>query len=135
MTEIFTLHPQLNADTFAVCDLPLCTVRLMNDADHPWVILIPKRPNITEIFDLTSADQATLYAEITATAQVMKSHFNAHKMNIGALGNMVPQLHIHIIARQKTDPTFPNPVWGNSALIPYTNTEQDKILAELQGIL
>ena len=132
---MFELHPQLQADTIPIKDLDICTVLLMNDSNYPWLILVPKRPNIREIFELSQAEQDTVNREISHVAKALNTHFKADKMNIGALGNMVPQLHIHIIARHKTDPTFPNPVWGNAIPIPYTETELKTLKQTLNQIL
>ena len=134
MTE-FTLHSQLSADTIHVTDLNICTVLLMNDSNYPWVILVPKRHNIREIFELSPPEQDTVNREVSRVSQALNTEFNAHKMNIGALGNMVPQLHIHVIVRHKTDPTFPAPVWGNSSAIPYLDDELESMLETLRTII
>ena len=134
MTE-FILHPQLSADTVHVTDLDICTVLLMNDSNYPWVILVPKRNNIREIFELSPTEQDTVNREVSRVSQALNTEFNADKMNIGALGNMVPQLHIHVIVRHKTDPTFPAPVWGNSSAIPYLEGELENMLVTLRRII
>lgn len=131
----FQLHHQLKADTIYIKDLEICTVRLMNDSTYPWVILVPKRPNKKEIFELSQSEQDIVNREISTTAKTLNHHFKAEKMNIATLGNMVPQLHIHVIARHKTDPTFPAPVWGNTMVIPYTEAELQKIVEVLRDIL
>ena len=134
MTD-FQLHPQLSADTIHVTDLNICTVLLMNDSNYPWVILVPKRDNIREIFELSPNEQDTVNREVSRVSHALNTEFNADKMNIGALGNMVPQLHIHVIARHKTDPTFPAPVWGNSSAIPYLDNELENMLETLRTII
>ncbi|HEY2110919.1 MAG TPA: HIT domain-containing protein, partial [Dongiaceae bacterium] len=111
MSNPFTLHPRLAADTVALGDWPLCRLLLMNDARFPWVILVPARPELREIHDLPPAERATLIEEIARASALMQQAFAADKMNVAALGNQVPQLHIHVIARVASDPAWPNPVW------------------------
>jgi diadenosine tetraphosphate (Ap4A) HIT family hydrolase len=103
---------QLQHDTIFIGELPLCNVLLMNNAMFPWVILVPKRMEITEIMDLPQAERTILMEEIAATSKVMKETYWPDKINVAALGNVVPQLHIHVIARFKTDDVWPEPVWG-----------------------
>jgi diadenosine tetraphosphate (Ap4A) HIT family hydrolase len=131
MPEAFALHPQIVADTLPAFELNLCTVRLMNARALPWLILVPKRPGIREIIDLEPPDQATLWDEITTTAAKLKAACNPHKLNIAALGNVVPQLHVHIVARYENDPAWPKPVWGNLPMDPY-GEDHPPILALLQ---
>jgi diadenosine tetraphosphate (Ap4A) HIT family hydrolase len=114
MSNAFTLHPRLAADTIALGDWPLCRLLLMNDARFPWVILVPARPDLREIHDLPPAERATLIEEIARASALMQQAFKADKMNVAALGNQVPQLHIHIIARFAADPAWPNPVWEST---------------------
>lgn len=118
----FLLHPRLSADTIPVADLPLCRLLLMNDSRFPWVILTPRRENIREIFELPAEDRAALMDEIAAVSQTLQSLTAADKMNVAALGNIVPQLHIHIIARFAGDCAWPNPVWGSGTAQPYGET-------------
>ena len=108
----FELHPQLEADTATVTRLQLCEVRRMNDRRYPWLILIPQRPGVCEIHELDEPAQRLLWQEIAAVSERMQRHAAAEKMNVAALGNMVPQLHIHVIARFASDPAWPAPVWG-----------------------
>ena len=115
----FTLHPKLEADTKQVLDLPLCRVRLMNDARFPWLILVPRRPDIREIHALDSADRFQVMEEICGCAAALEHDVGAQKMNVAALGNMVPQLHIHVIARFETDDAWPGPVWSAGEAVPY----------------
>jgi len=110
----FTLHPQLAADTIPIGDLPLCRVLLMNNRHFPWLILVPMREGLRELFDLSDADYPAVMEEVRDTAKKFAGLTNAHKMNIAALGNIVPQLHIHIIARHTHDAAWPNPVWNTS---------------------
>jgi diadenosine tetraphosphate (Ap4A) HIT family hydrolase len=115
----FELHPQLAADTHPVGDLPLCRVLLMDDANWPWVILVPRRPDLREICELSDADQHTLIRESSLVASNLIELFNADKLNVAALGNQVPQLHLHHIVRHTYDPAWPKPVWGALPRQPY----------------
>jgi len=119
MTEDFTLHERLAADTVALADWPLCRVLLMKDAGYPWLILVPRRPGLKEFHDMAEADLAQATAEICRASRALQSRFAPDKINIGALGNMVPQLHIHVIARFRDDPAWPGPVWGAQPAVPY----------------
>ena len=114
MPDAFTLHPRLAADTIALGDWPLCRLLLMNDGRFPWVILVPARPDLREIHDLTPPERATLIEEIARVSALMQQVFKADKMNVAALGNQVPQLHIHVIARFAADSAWPNPVWEST---------------------
>ncbi|MDH2296507.1 HIT family protein [Cobetia sp. 29-18-1] len=115
----FNLHPQLDADTHFVADLPLCTVRLMNDARYPWLVLIPRRDAIREIYELDSSAQQQLWQETTQLGELLMTVSGGEKLNIGALGNMVPQLHMHVIARRSDDEAWPGPVWGVGTAEPH----------------
>jgi diadenosine tetraphosphate (Ap4A) HIT family hydrolase len=110
----WSLHPQLRNDTVAVGDLPLSRVLAMNDADFPWLIVVPRRAGATEMIDL-GPEQATLMDEIAAASRALKDETRCDKLNVAAIGNIVPQLHIHIVARRTDDPLWPKPVWGASA--------------------
>jgi diadenosine tetraphosphate (Ap4A) HIT family hydrolase len=112
---MFVLNLQLKDDTIYVGELPLCSVLLMNNCLYPWVILVPKRMDIIEIMDLPHEDQIMLMDEVTKIASMMKETYWPDKMNIAALGNIVPQLHVHVIARFKTDDVWPEPVWGKGS--------------------
>ncbi len=115
----FELHPQLAADTVFIADWALCRVLLMKDARYPWIILVPRRINVSEIFDLTPDEQNGLAAETAYAARALKALTGAQKINTGALGNIVPQLHVHVVARKPGDHAWPGPVWGNGAPVPY----------------
>lgn len=130
----FMLHPQLEADSTFICKLKLCQMRLMDNALFPWVILIPEQSNLVEITDLTGTDYAVLSQEIYTVTGKLKSLFRADKMNVATLGNQVPQLHIHIIARVKGDEAWPAPVWGKGTK-PYGQQEKTAIIAKLAGVL
>lgn len=115
----FVLHPRLEADTAFIADFALCRVLAMNDARYPWLILVPRREHVSEIHDLDAADRLALIEEIARASAALKSFSHAAKINVGALGNLVPQLHIHIVARNTGDAAWPGPVWGHGARVPY----------------
>ncbi|MCC7045204.1 MAG: HIT domain-containing protein [Alphaproteobacteria bacterium] len=116
---MFQLHPKLEADTREITRLNLCRVLLMNDRRYPWLILVPERAEIREIHQLSAADRATLIEEVAGVAEAMERLHKADKMNVAALGNQVPQLHVHVIARFTTDPAWPGPIWGKGSPAPY----------------
>ncbi len=115
----FALHPRLATDTLPLGDLPLCRVLLMNDCRFPWLILVPRRARITELHQLAESDQQQLLAESNQAARALLALGQDRKINLGALGNLVPQLHWHVIARSPDDPCWPGPVWGNGQAEPY----------------
>jgi diadenosine tetraphosphate (Ap4A) HIT family hydrolase len=115
----FAIHPTLARDTVEVARLPLCRVLLMNDRRFPWLILVPERESLREIHDLPPADRSTLIEEITRAGQVLVRLFQPDKLNTGALGNIVPQLHVHVVARYVIDAAWPGPVWGSGAAVVY----------------
>lgn len=131
----FTLHPQLSNDCIELGDLPLCKVLLMNDKQFPWFILVPRRTDITEIYHLDLDEQQQLMKEVSHLAENFSDLFAAKKMNIASLGNIVPQLHMHIVVRKVTDPCWPNPVWGRLAAVPYTEKEIQGIRARVMPFL
>ncbi|KGQ19982.1 Diadenosine tetraphosphate (Ap4A) hydrolase [Lysobacter dokdonensis DS-58] len=112
------LHPQLADDTHPVASWPLCEVRLMDDANHPWLILVPRVAEATEVIDLAPQQQMLLVHEIDRASRALQV-FRPHKLNVAALGNLVPQLHVHVIARFQEDIAWPRPVWGMAAAKPY----------------
>ena len=117
----FELDDRLARDSFVIGDLPLCRVLLMNDARWPWLILVPRREGLVELMDLELADQARLMEEASGAARFLKSHAQAEKINVAALGNIVRQLHLHVVARVVGDPAWPGPVWGHGAAAHYDN--------------
>jgi len=119
----FVLDARLSADTIFVVDWPVSRVLLMNDARYPWLILVPRRDGLSEIHDMRAADQAQLIAEIARAGRVLKTEFRARKINVGALGNIVPQLHVHIVARFETDPAWPGPVTSQRPQRPRRSAE------------
>jgi diadenosine tetraphosphate (Ap4A) HIT family hydrolase len=119
---MFTLHPQLERDTFFVTDLSLSRVLLVNNQNFPWLMLVPCVADIKEIIELTHLQQHQLIDEIAKASEVMKILYNPDKLNVAAIGNQVPQLHVHVIARFTKDLAWPHPVWGGK-LQPYENPE------------
>lgn len=115
----FALHPRLAADTLPVGDLPLCRVLLMGDARFPWLILVPRRPDLREFTDLPADQRTALMEEIAQASRALQAETGADKLNVGALGNVVSQLHIHVVARFTADAAWPGPVWGSGPAIPY----------------
>ncbi|WMP16089.1 HIT family protein [Thiothrix lacustris] len=115
----FSLHPQLAQDTHLVTDLPLCRVLLMNESRYPWFILVPRRAGIREIHELMPAERQQLWAESDQVNSALMALFQPDKLNLAALGNMVPQLHLHHIARFQRDAAWPAPVWGKFVPEPY----------------
>lgn len=110
----FTLHPRLEADTASVKEQALCRVLLMNCTNFPWLVLVPRVENIREIYELSPQDYLQCMQDVRSVTQKLAAYTKADKMNVATLGNMVPQLHIHIIARFKNDSAWPNPVWGSN---------------------
>jgi diadenosine tetraphosphate (Ap4A) HIT family hydrolase len=115
----FTLDERLARDALVIGDLPLCRVLLMNDARWPWLILAPRREGLVELIDLELTDQTQLMDEAGRAARFLKTHARADKINVGALGNIVRQLHLHVVARVVGDPGWPGPVWGQGEAAPY----------------
>jgi diadenosine tetraphosphate (Ap4A) HIT family hydrolase len=128
----WTLHPQLGGDTCAVGDLPLSRLLLANDANYPWLLLVPRRWGASEIIDLCEPDQIQLAAEIAGVSRALKAVASCDKLNVAALGNVVPQLHIHVIARQRGDPAWPKPVWGAVAARDYDPPAREELVAALR---
>ena len=127
----FALDAKLEADTFELTTLRLCVARLMNDRRFPWVILVPARPQASEIIDLDAADRGLLMEEIALVSTVMRDLFQPAKLNVGALGNVVAQLHVHVVARMASDAAWPGPVWGTPPE-RYRPDEVDRRLAPLR---
>jgi diadenosine tetraphosphate (Ap4A) HIT family hydrolase len=128
----WTLHSTLERDTVPVGDLPLCRVLLINDANYPWLLLVPRRAGANEITDLEYIEQAQLMTEMTAAGRVLKELTGCDKINTAALGNVVPQLHVHVIARRRGDAAWPKPVWGAVPPVAYSNTELERVLSTLR---
>ncbi|MFK4752010.1 MULTISPECIES: HIT domain-containing protein [Oceanospirillaceae] len=132
---MFSLDSRLQADTVFVGRLPLCQVLLMNDSRYPWVILVPLRKDAREYFHLSVADQTQMMLESAWVAEKLADHYSAKSMNVAALGNVVPQLHVHHVVRKEGDPAWPGPVWGHSPAVPYDVDALEQRVHELKGLL
>ncbi|MFT5162792.1 MAG: diadenosine tetraphosphate (Ap4A) HIT family hydrolase [Alteromonadaceae bacterium] len=132
---MFKLHPQLSLECITLCDLKLCRVLLANDRQYPWFILVPMQNGIKEIIDLSEADQPLLWQESAKLSRVIQAIYGPDKLNVAALGNMVPQLHVHHVARFITDPAWPSPIWGKLPLVPYDESQIEVIKHELIATL
>ena len=121
----FELDSRLDADSLFIADWPLCRVLRMNDRSYPWLILVPRRVGVHEIIDLSSADQAALLGEIGQASRSIRKALKPEKLNVAALGNVVPQLHVHVIGRFADDPAWPRPIWGVQAPQPFDSDEAE----------
>jgi len=122
------LHPQLARDTMELGDLALSRVLITKDANYPWLLVVPRRPGIVEIIDLDEVEQAQLMVEIARVSRALKAVTQCDKINVAALGNAVPQLHVHVIARRKTDKAWPKPVWGAAEPLDHDEAELDRFM-------
>ncbi|HKN79404.1 MAG TPA: HIT family protein [Lysobacter sp.] len=129
------LHPQLADDTHPVAHFALSDLQLMDDANHPWLILVPRVENAVEWSDLDDAQQAELTREINRACRLLQAEFKPNKLNVAALGNMVPQLHVHVIARFHEDIAWPRPVWGMASAQPYSPEELVRRIERLRAAL
>ena len=133
MSEIgWSLHPQLHADTVPVCDLALSRLLAMNDANFPWLILVPRRAGVSEILDLGD-EQSMLMNEISLVSRVLKDETRCDKLNVAAIGNVVPQLHVHVVARRKDDAAWPKPVWGAVPRCVYAADAMERFVTAIRG--
>ena len=132
---MFELHADLQRGGFIIGNFPLCTLLAINDATYPWFVLVPRRAGLRELYELTDADRLLFMHESTTLARQLAGAFNADKMNVAALGNITPQLHIHHIVRYKDDPAWPAPVWGKFPARPYTAQERTTLLVKLRHCL
>jgi diadenosine tetraphosphate (Ap4A) HIT family hydrolase len=128
----WTLHPQLESDTGPVGDLPLSRLLLANDANYPWLLLVPRCAGASEIIDLADAEQIALAAEIARVCRALKAVAPCDKLNVAALGNVVPQLHVHVIARRRDDPAWPRPAWGAAPARVYDPAARERLVAALR---
>lgn len=128
----WSLNPQLEKDTINIGDLPLSRVLVIKDANYPWLLLVPRRANTVEIIDLSEVEQAQLTTEINRVARALKDVTKPDKLNIAALGNVVPQLHIHIIARRSSDAAWPRPVWGVVPPLAHDPQEVEAFISALR---
>ena len=126
------LDPQLARDTAAVGDLPFSRVLVSRDASYPWLILVPRRPGAVELIDLPDSDQAQVMREIAQVGRVLKAVTACDKLNIAAIGNVVAQMHIHIVARRRGDAAWPKPIWGVGAARAYTPDDLDQFIVTLR---
>jgi len=131
----FVLHPQLATDSHPLQSWPLCEVRLMDDANYPWLVLVPRVPDARELIDLGPEQRRQLTDEIDRAARALHDVFRPFKLNVAALGNLVPQLHVHVIARFEDDPAWPAPVWGRASARPYTPDELVERIRQLDAAL
>jgi diadenosine tetraphosphate (Ap4A) HIT family hydrolase len=131
----WSLHPQIARDTVPLGDLALSRVLAMNDANYPWLVLVPRRPDVVEIIDLDDAARAELMTEIARVCAALKAHTDCDKLNVAAIGNVVPQLHVHLVARRKDDSAWPRPVWGAAPARPYAAADLEAFIAALRRSL
>ena len=129
---MFTLDARLEQDTWLIGDLPLCRLLLSNDSNYPWFILVPRREGISELFQLDDSDQQLMWRETTELARALNELFGAHKMNVATLGNVVSQLHMHVIVRYRTDAAWPAPVWGKLPAKPYAEAQVSEMRSKLK---
>ena len=134
-TNGFSLHQRLTTDTHSLGKSRLCELRLMNDSTWPWIILVPMRDNAREIYQLEEADQQRLLWESSELSRAMMELFAGDKLNVAALGNMVPQLHLHHIVRYQDDPAWPGPVWGVQPPVTYGEAELARVRELLKSVL
>lgn len=135
MDAAFALDTRLAADTLPVGDLPLCRVLLMRDRRYAWLVLVPRRAGMVEVSDLDEGERATLWREVDRAAAALRAAAPCDKVNIGALGNIVRQLHVHVLARVEGDAAWPGPVWGHSAAVPYDGGEAERLVGALRLLL
>ena len=132
---MFALHTQLAKDCVLIGDLPLSRVLLMNDAHYPWLVLVPRREEIIELFELPRIDQQQLLDEVAQVSAALAGHFRADKMNIAALGNVVPQLHVHVVVRYCDDAAWPRPVWSAVPAQAYADAALRERISEIEELL
>jgi diadenosine tetraphosphate (Ap4A) HIT family hydrolase len=132
--HLFALHPRLEADTAFIADWGLSRLLLMNDTRYPWLVLVPRRADLSELHDLNHAERVVLIEEIARASRGLKALTGAAKINIGALGNLVPQLHVHVVARSPGDPSWPGPVWGYGTAAPYDDDARAAFVAKVRAV-
>ena len=131
---MFTLHPDLSRDGIPIGWFPHCQVLLINDAAYPWFVLVPQRDNISDTIDLSPDDYAVMWQESKVFSEAIMQAFAGEKLNVAALGNMTPQLHIHHIVRYKSDPAWPGPIWGKQPMTPHTDSEVEEVVLRLKAV-
>jgi len=132
---VFDMDSRLQQDSLVLGDFPLCRLLLSKDANYPWFILVPRREGVSELFDLSQEDQAQLWKETTYLAETLKHAYAADKMNVATLGNVVSQMHMHVIVRRHGDPAWPAPVWGKVPAVGYAPEQVDAIRQRLRALL
>lgn len=135
MSVPFSFDPRLEADSVPVADLALSAVRLSRDGAYPWAILVPRRPGATELIDLTAPERALLMEEIAQVSAALKVITGCDKLNVAAIGNVVSQLHIHVVARFRDDRAWPGPIWGRFPAAPRTAEAEVALVADLRAAL
>ena len=135
MSASFVLDPRLAGDSVPVAELPLCSVRLMNDSRFGWLLLVPRRASLAEVCELDDVEQTTLWTEVRQASDALRAVAPCDKLNLGALGNIVRQLHVHVVARVTGDAAWPGPVWGSGAAIAYEDNALASRVAALQRAL
>jgi len=128
----FTINARLEGDSYFVANLPLCSVRLMKDANYPWLLLVPRRADLVELIDLNEDDQQQLMREIVLASKALRAVTDCEKLNVGALGNQVSQLHVHVIGRFRSDPAWPGPIWGVVPPESYEAEKAENLIDQLQ---
>jgi diadenosine tetraphosphate (Ap4A) HIT family hydrolase len=131
----FSIDPRLAAESWPIGELPLSSLLLMDDARYPWLLLVPRIAGARELLDLDEADRAMLLGELSLASRALETLFSPDKLNIAALGNVVPQLHVHVLARYQSDEAWPQPVWGRGARVPYEAELREQRIAALRGAL
>jgi diadenosine tetraphosphate (Ap4A) HIT family hydrolase len=131
----FEMDARLLAETIAVAELPLSAARLMGDANYPWLILVPRRPALAEIIDLDADDRAQLMREISRASEALRAVVSCDKLNVAALGNVVRQLHVHVVARFQGDAAWPGPVWGHGMAVAYEAEDRDSLIVRITTAL
>nr|WP_262924463.1 MULTISPECIES: HIT domain-containing protein [Pseudomonas] len=129
------MDSRLQQDSLVLGDFPLCRLLLSKDANYPWFILVPRRADVSELFQLDEADQRQLWKETTYLAETLKDSFAADKMNVATLGNVVSQLHMHVIVRRRDDAAWPAPVWGRQPAVAYTDEQVEAVRQRLRAVL
>ncbi len=127
MSDAFSLAPRLEGDSVPLAELALCTLRVMKDARFPWVLMVPRKAGLAEIIDLDAAERAVLMEEIAAVSTALRAVSGCDKLNVGALGNVVRQLHVHVVARFEGDAAWDGPVWGSGAAVPYEPGARERL--------
>lgn len=132
VADTWSLHPQLAQDCTEIGNLPLSRLLVSNDANYPWLLLVPRRTGVTEIIDLIEADRVQLMAEIAKVGQALKAVTACDKLNVAAIGNVVAQLHVHVVVRRRSDPAWPRPIWGAVSPLPYEPAALATFIASLK---